>query len=186
MSRAIATAHWRRLTGEGTDRCTLSRVDHGWLLSGQAIWRTNGAETALSYVVRCDPDWQSRSAEIVGSGPGGEIGLVLSRNGGGWTCNGRLQRGTAQCPDLDLGFTPATNLMPVRRLTAAGAQALEIRAAWMPEDLTGLRLMKQTYTANGPDAAVFTSPGFEARLALHDSGFVTRYPGLWDGWVDGG
>lgn len=185
MSRAIATAHWRRLTGEGgTDRCTLSQVDQGWLLSGQAIWRENGADCALGYVVRCGPDWLSQSAEIVGSGPRGEVGLVLTRATEGWRLNGQLQPGTAGCLDLDFGFTPATNLMPLRRLRGAGP--LAVVAAWLPDDHSALRPLEQSYRRSEAGEVLYASPGFKAALIVDESGFVARYPGLWEGWVDAG
>jgi len=183
MSTHVATAHWRRLEGEGTDRCTLAQLDHGWLLSGQAIWRDSGAETALNYVIRCDREWRSLSAEVSGSGPEGDIAMLLTRAEGGWQLNGALQSGTEACDDIDLCFTPATNTMPLRRL--AGAPALPVVAAWLVPDLSALHPLAQTYSTRAPHQAQYASPGFEADLAVHPSGFVTRYGVLWEGWVDG-
>ena len=55
----LAMANWRRLDHNGTDRCTLSRLDHGWMLSGQAKWLEKEIETSLIYAVRCDEDWSA-------------------------------------------------------------------------------------------------------------------------------
>jgi hypothetical protein len=36
------------------------------------------------------------------------------------------------CLDIDLGFSPSTNLLPIRRLTLAVGEAATVRAAWLP------------------------------------------------------
>jgi hypothetical protein len=180
----VAMAHWLRLDREGTDRCTLSRASHGWLLSGQANWREDAGEVSLSYAVRCGPDWQSLSADITGTGHDGDIGLRLARDTDGWRVNDKLQPGTQGCTDLDLCFTPATNLMPLRRIFRDG-EPLAVAAAWVPPGLNGLRNLKQRYTPMPDGTVVYSSPGFTAPLTVHETGFVTHYPDLWEGWVDG-
>ncbi|MCB1340371.1 MAG: putative glycolipid-binding domain-containing protein [Pseudooceanicola sp.] len=185
MSGTVCTAHWRRLDGEGTDRCTLGAADHGWLLSGQAVWREAGVETSLSYAVRCDPAWASLSADIAGHQGGKPIALRLLRTGPGWTLNGALQPGTQGCVDLDLSFTPATNLLPLRRLSIDGPVPVQVTAAWLVPDLDRMEPLPQTYSRLDEGDFAYTSPGFTSRLTVHPSGFVTHYAGLWEGWVDG-
>ncbi len=181
---AIATAHWRRLDKEGTDRCTLSRLDSGWMLVGQAIWHDGKADASLTYDIRCDPDWASLSADIGGEVDGHELSLRLHRAEDGWYLNGELQEGTADCVDLDLSFTPSTNLLPLRRLPLKVDQSAHVCAAWLKPDFATIGPLEQTYTSLGPDHVQYESPAFSAELRVHESGFVTRYPGLWEGWVD--
>jgi uncharacterized protein len=183
QSHTIAMAHWRRLDHDGTDRCTLSRVDHGWMLTGQAIWQENG-EVSLSYVVRCDPDWCAFSADIVGARAGQPVALRLARQDQGWTLNDILQSDTAMCTDIDLSFTPATNLLPLRRLTFDRETPKPVRAAWLIPDLGQIRRLDQTYARQEAQVFTYASANFTARLETHPSGFVTQYPGLWEGWVD--
>ncbi len=183
QSSTIAMAHWRRLDLDGTDRCTLSRVDHGWMLTGQAVWRDNG-EVSLSYVVRCDKDWYTLSADVAGVFAGQPVALRLARTPQGWTLNESLQPDTAMCTDVDLSFTPATNLLPLRRLTFKNATPVPVNAAWLVPELDQIKRLDQTYTRLDDCTFTYASANFTARLDTHPSGFVTHYSGLWDGWVD--
>lgn len=182
--RVVAMAHWRRLDRAGTDRCTLSRADHGWMLSGQASWRDPDGEATLLYALRCGPDWTSLSADITGERAGAQVNLRLQCGPSGWTLNDVPQPEVDGCADLDLSFTPASNLMPLRRLAPDAAAPLPVRAAWLVSSLDRLRLLEQTYTPCGAGEVAYASASFQARLRVHPSGFVTHYPGLWEGWVD--
>ncbi|MEX0365605.1 MAG: putative glycolipid-binding domain-containing protein [Ruegeria sp.] len=182
---AIATAHWRRLDIEGTDRCTLSRLEHGWMLVGQAIWHEDGTDANLTYDVRCGPDWTSLSADVSGEVAGRALALRLRRGAGGWLLNDEPQADTSNCPDLDLSFTPATNLLPLRRLTPTDGHSASVCAAWLLPDFATIARLDQTYTWIEAGKVSYTSPSFTADLDVHETGFVTRYPDLWEGWVDG-
>jgi uncharacterized protein len=183
QSSTIAMAHWRRTDQDGTDRCTLSRVDHGWMLTGQAIWHEQGP-VSLNYVVRCDEDWHTFSADVAGTRSGQKVALRLLKGSQGWTLNDTLQPDTAACADIDLSFTPATNLLPLRRLTFENATPKPVRAAWLVPDLDRIQPLDQTYARSEDGAFTYASANFTAQLEIHPSGFVTRYPGLWEGWVD--
>lgn len=184
-ARVLAMAHWRRLDGEGTDRCTLAQAGHGWLLTGQAHWQDGDVETSLLYTVRCDPEWMTRSADITGERAGAPVSLRILSGPAGWTMNGVAQPEAAGGTDIDLSFTPATNLLPLRRRLPDGAAALPVRAAWLGPDLDCLTRLEQSYAPQADGSVIYATPRFAAQLAVHPSGFVTRYPGLWDGWVDG-
>lgn len=184
--REVATAHWRRLDCEGSDRCTLWQAEQGWILLGHAHWRTAGTDTALSYDVRCDPDGLSLSADVAGEQDGQRIALRLHRTSAGWFLNDTLQPGTGGCTDLDLSFTPATNLLPIRRLNGTAVKEMRVSAAWLIPDLASIQRLDQVYTRVSEDRVRYASTGFIAELEAHQSGFVTDYPGYWHGWVDDG
>ena len=183
MTETVAMAHWRRLDREGTDRCTLTRVENGWMLTGQAVWQEDG-EVSLTYAVRCGEDWESLSADVTGTWAGREINLRIACGSQGWEMNGTPQPTTRSCADLDLSFTPATNLLPLRRLQFNGGAPVPVDAAWLVPDLARMQRLEQTYARCGEGEVDYASPGFAARLGVHPSGFVTHYPGLWEGWVD--
>lgn len=169
---------------QGTDRCTLSRLEQGWMLVGQAIWHDSGTDACLTYDVRCDPDWHSLSADVAGDVGGQKLSLRLNRSDEGWHLNGKLQNDTANCEDLDLSFTPATNLLPLRRLALDRGQSGFVSAAWLSPDLLAIVQLDQVYTKGAGDLVGYSSPQFDAQLVIHSTGFVTHYPDLWDGWVD--
>lgn len=182
----IATAHWRALEHEGDDTCRLSRVDHGWLLVGHARFRKQDGFAALDYVVRCDPDWHSLGADVAGKHEDREISLRLERHADDWVLNGEPQPQVVGATDVDLAFTPATNLMPLRRLAATPQHRLETRAAWLRYPNCDLRVLDQTYDA-GQSAELVSyhavQTDYATQLCVDQSGFVTLYPGLWEGEV---
>jgi len=182
--RTVAMAHWRRLDGDGTDRCTLSRADQGWLLTGQADWREAGVEHSVLYTVRCGLDWATLSADITGERGGEVVELRIQAGPEGWRLNDVPQPAVAGCVDIDLCFTPATNMLPLMRLSAGAEGLSRLRAAWLVPGFDRLECLDQSYAPCGQGAVDYASANMQARLEVHPSGFVTRYPGLWDGWVD--
>ena len=104
---------------------------------------------------------------------------------GEWLLDGRRQATAAGCIDLDLGFTPATNLLPIRRLAMEPGVEVPARAAYYLEFTRELGLIEQIYRREGSGTIGYASPahGYAAMLGVHETGFVTDYPELWSGTV---
>lgn len=183
----LATARWQRLDGPGHDQCRLIAEPGGFMLYGHARFTESGAEAALDYVVRCDAGWATTGADIGGVMAGREVGWKITRDpGGGWRLNGRAVAGLDDCLDLDLGFTPATNLLPLRRLGLLPRGRAALAAAWFLPGAGGGRLLRleQSYDARGAGQVAYRSDQFAARIEVHETGLPRRYGDLWDGRVD--
>ncbi|WP_135502333.1 putative glycolipid-binding domain-containing protein [Roseovarius aestuariivivens] len=185
--QTVAVAHWTALDREGEDQCRLAREEAGWILIGHARFRDEAGFAALDYVVRCDTDWQTLTADIAGTRGDRDVKLHILRDGASWHINGQLQTGLADARDIDLGFTPATNLMPVRKLRDGGSDERCLCAAWLDYPDTALRPLDQIYRV-GDGAALIDyrakQTSTTTTLAVDASGFVTLYPGLWQGKVE--
>lgn len=184
--QTVAVAHWRALDREGDDKCRLSRADHGWLLIGHARFRDAEGFAALDYVVRCNESWHTLGADIAGLHDGRDVRLQVLRENGAWVLNGEPQPRVGEAADIDLAFTPATNLMPMRRLAVQQNDTLEIRAAWLDYPDTALKPLDQIYRRTGICGQVAYQARqtvFITELEIDLSGFVTHYPGLWQGEV---
>jgi len=107
---------WRRLDAPGHDACRLTRVAAGWRLEGSAVSLESGVPARLDYRVTCDRGWRSQRGQVRGWFGERAVVLTVVRDAGGWTVNGERAAGLEDCVDLDFGFTPATNLLPIRRL----------------------------------------------------------------------
>jgi hypothetical protein len=83
------------------------------------------------------------------------------------------------CVDVDLGFTPSTNTLPIRRLGLEIGERREISVVWIlfPE-LSAVR-GEQSYARVAGDRYVFESGDFKAVLRTNDQGIVLDYQGLW-------
>ncbi|HEX6104900.1 MAG TPA: putative glycolipid-binding domain-containing protein [Gemmatimonadales bacterium] len=175
---------WRRLDLPGHDAATLRSGSAGPILSGMAVFQ-DGGPTALAYSVRCDRSWLSVEAQVQGWRGPEPVDLRLLRDAaGGWTLNGAPCPEVQGCEDLDLNFTPATNIFPLRRLALAVGEAAEVRSAWLEWPAARLGLLVQRYHRRSPTEYDYEAdlPGptlFRAVLRVEPEGWVVDYGGLW-------
>ncbi|MFK7940371.1 MAG: putative glycolipid-binding domain-containing protein [Roseovarius sp.] len=184
--QTIATVHWHALDRMGEDHCRLARLDKGWLLVGHARFRDGDGHAALDYVVRSDADWNTLSADVTGQHDGRDVLVSISRNDGAWVMNTHDQPQVAGARDIDLAFTPATNLMPLRRLANARHSTQDNQAAWLRYPDCELQRLDQSYTRHGTSDLVSYAArqtGYQTQLRTDPSGFVTLYPEAWRGEV---
>lgn len=180
---AVAAILWRRLDTPGHDACYLDRNDIGWTLDGTAVFLQDGVPAQLAYHVDCDLEWHTRQGHVHGSLGVRTVDFAVVRTtAGAWTLNGAVLPGLESCVDLDLGFTPATNLLPVRRLALAEGQAAVAPAAWLDVLDGTLQLLPQRYERRSQLTYWYeaSSIPFEALLDVAPIGFIRRYPGLWE------
>ena len=102
----------------------------GWRLTGELDVEEAGFAARLRYAIDCDPEWRTRSAMIEGEAAGGTIRFALAADGAGyWTRDGIPLPDFAGALDVDLGFMPATNTLPIRRLALAVGESAPVRSA---------------------------------------------------------
>jgi hypothetical protein len=99
---------------------------------------------------------------------------------GRWTLGGAACPQVEGCVDLDLNFSPSTNLLPIRRLALADGAEARVRAAWLRFPGFTLEPLEQLYRRTAPGRYRYESAGgrFAADLEVGEDGFVTRYPGF--------
>jgi hypothetical protein len=173
---------WRRLDVVGTDRCTLERIDGGWRLAGLAEFVHAGRPARLRYLVECDPEWRTTRGEVSGFVSGEDLSLAITRDGAGrWHIGGRAVPELDGLIDLDLGFTPATDLFPLRRLSLAAGEAASAEAAWLDDTDWRLKRLPQRYERRDATTYWYESPaaGYAGLLGVTAEGFVREYPDLW-------
>ncbi|MDX8538056.1 putative glycolipid-binding domain-containing protein [Mesorhizobium abyssinicae] len=173
---------WRRLDLEGHDACLLCEADDGWKLRGHALFVHDGKPCSLAYEADCDSGWRTRSARVDGFLGAETLHFEIERLAdGGWTLNGAGQAEVAGLIDVDLGFTPATNLLAIRRFDLGVGMSTPAPAAYLGFPELRLMRLEQSYrrlddTRYGYDAPMF---GYNAILEVSPAGFVLDYPGLW-------
>ncbi|AZO21554.1 MULTISPECIES: putative glycolipid-binding domain-containing protein [unclassified Mesorhizobium] len=177
-----ASILWRRLDQEGHDGCLLAKTGDGWNLKGQAVFIQEGAPCGLSYEIDCDAGWRARAARVAGFLGGDALHYQFDRlDDSGWTLNGKRQTQVADLVDLDLGFTPASNLLPIRRLGLRPGISTPAPAAYLAFPELRLERLDQTYSRLDDTRYAYAAPkfGYHQVLEVSSSGFVVDYPGLW-------
>lgn len=176
------TVLWRRLDTEGHDACRLSRDGSEWVLNGAAVAREQSGLVSVSYRVICDARWVTKSASVFGWTESGEINLTINRDQNGtWRMNGEAIPATTGCSDIDLGFTPATNTVAIRRLDLQVGQRVDGVAAWLDDTDWSLKPLKQYYQRLGETTYEYGSPehDYATELTVDAEGLVTTYPKFW-------
>jgi hypothetical protein len=174
---------WRRLDDAGHDACRLVEKEGGWRLEGAAVFLHEGVPACLDYKVDCDGAWRTREGAVHGWGGERFVDFRVTRAPDGvWTLNGQVMPDVTGCVDLDLGFTPATNLFQLRRVALQVGQAADVPVAWIDVPGDSLDMVRQRYERRTAEKYWYESPPFDyyALLRVNAAGFVLKYPDLWE------
>jgi len=176
------TILWRRLDLPGHEIASIFREADGWRLIGVAVLAESGRPCRIEYDIRCDVQWKTRRCVIVGHIGEQRVSLDVERSTSDvWSIGGAAMTALDGCDDIDLGFSPATNLLPIRRLALPiGAQSI-VRAAWIRFPELTAEVLEQTYARLSADRYLYESAGgaFRRELQVDAFGCVIDYPGLW-------
>ena len=177
----IQPAIWRRHDMPGHETCRLRPLESGWELAGAAVLAYEGHACRLDYAIRCDPSWVTHAAVVTGWIGGQEIHVRVAHDGeGGWMLNGASAPQVEGCHDLDLNFSPSTNLLPINRLGLRLGESSSVRAAWLRFPSFELEPLDQTYTRLTDDRYKYASAGgFKADLTVDSHGLVVDYGDIW-------
>lgn len=194
--------YWRRIDTTGTE-LTLMDDRRGLVARGTAT-----AAEPVPYVCRydltTDDGWSSVRLEVTVEGAGWLRTARLERAAGRWRVTTAEQgdldaalRATGRAPvglpgteeperlkdalDIDLGGSPLTNTLPIRRLgllSAPPGTTHTVAAAWVLVPSLQVLRSEQTYTVLGGGRIRYSSASFTADLTIDADGYVTDYPGL--------
>jgi uncharacterized protein len=175
---------WRRMDVPGREEARVERTPAGWRLTGELDVEEPSLAARLGYAIECDSEWRTRSSVVEGEAGGDPISFALAADGaGGWTREGAPVPDLAGALDIDLGFTPATNMLPIRRLDLAVGESAPVRSAWLRFPELRLEPLEQVYTREAELSfryhALVNGESFIARLDTDVFGRVVHYEGLW-------
>jgi hypothetical protein len=168
---------WKRKDVEGLESTRIRNLEGGGRhVTGCAVFAFEGVACRLDYDLHCSREWLTETALVMGWIGDREIHVDIERlPEGDWTMDGTLVPQVSSCTDIDLNFSPSTNLLPVRRLDLEiGASAL-VRAAWLQFPHMVLVPLDQTYTRTGLNTFHYEAGTFKADLTVDDDGLVMDY-----------
>ena len=168
---------WRRSDEVETDEhCTLTLRDGGLSLIGTVLGAEGGLPVRVEYRVLADRAGMTTAVHVRDLRGFDTRTIALERNAkGSWTVDGAAARGLKGCTDVDLGCSPSTNTLPIRRLRLAIGRSDTIQAAWVTfPELTVIKAA-QTYTRLDEFTYRYSSGTFEADLTVDDDGLVAGY-----------
>jgi uncharacterized protein len=176
------TALWQRLDVDGLDACIVDRAGDDFRLSGTAVFLSDGAPAKLDYLVTCDGQWFTTSASISGWVDRQAISCEMVKSPeSGWVINGQTVAGLDGLHDVDLGFTPATNMNALNRLGLEIGATVQTTAIWLDPGDWAVKPLVQTYHRMSTTIYSYASPvhDYSAHLEVDSFGLIQSYPGLW-------
>ncbi len=199
-ARLVRELIWRRIDVPGLEHFQLWDTAAGPRLTGTVILAQDGVPVRLKYAVACAPDWTSRGVHVALAQGAGTRHVKLTADAGQrwWRTVEEVPRSgdralrqppppaempeVAGCFDLDLAFTPATNILPLRRLALAPGASRDLTAVWLRFPGLAVEPLPQRYTLLGERLLRYESRdgSFTADLEVDELGLVVRYPPLWE------
>ena len=168
---------WRRSDEiEADEHCTLTVRDSGLSLVGTVLGAEGGLPVRVEYRILADAAGLTAAVNVRNQRGFEQRTLSLARDAkGNWTLDGAAARSLKGCTDVDLGCSPATNTLPIRRLRLAVGASRTIQAAWVRFPELVVEKTAQTYTRLDEFTYHYASGTFESDLTVDDDGLVTAY-----------
>lgn len=171
---------WRAIHEHGgVEVASLEEVPGGWRLRGEAATTRDGRPVRIAWTVETDAGWHTRSAKARVSGAMDRRFEIESDGRGRWTLDGADFPEADGCVDVDLGWTPATNTLPIRRFGLVPGEGGRTRVVWIVYPDLDVVVADQHYECLSESTYRYASGDFSAVLTVDEAGLVTDYEGIW-------
>ncbi|MGK5680313.1 putative glycolipid-binding domain-containing protein [Actinoplanes sp. URMC 104] len=205
MSLLPASLFWHRTDTAGSEHALIN-ASKGLYARGTAL-AIDPIPYTCRYELSTDPGWTTAHLDVSAEGAGWARSVRLELAAGRWrattseqgdldavlTAAGHAGAGLpgTEDPDLlygafdvDLGGSPLTSTLPIRRLglhrpaAADTGVAHRLSVAWVLPPSLEVVQADQIYTVLGEGRVRYASETFSADLTIDEDGFVIDYPGL--------
>ena len=173
---------WRRVLDDRSfEDCVVTSVPGGFGIAGHIIVAQDGEPLCATYRIDCDLGWSARVISIAQKLGNAARSLRLERGAGGWLVDGAPDARLDDCTEPDLGLTPSTNALAIRRLGLAVGQAAEIRCAWVKFPALSVEPSRQRYERLSERDYRYTNAasGFSAIVTVDALALPVSYEGIW-------
>ncbi|RAR45411.1 putative glycolipid-binding domain-containing protein [Paenibacillus sp. MDMC362] len=173
---------WTRHDLPSLEHGRLYRHHHGFTLTGMVVASLEGRPLHCSYEVETTRSWQTRKVKIKLSSGTEDHSLHLERDDDGCWWNGDTElTAFAGMTDIDLGITPSTNTLPIRRLKLKPGERASMTAVWIQFPSLTIAPLPQQYMRTGDYTYRYESNygAYQANLEVDEHGLVTNYADVW-------
>ncbi len=126
------TARWRTWDHQHLETLTLRWENEGWTATGDV-----GRE-AVTYVLRLSATWQVRQFLLFRDLDEPDLWLGTDGTGRWGEMNGAHRHDLDGCTDIDLGVTPFTTSVPIRRLPLEVGEGADVTPAAVDVETLGV------------------------------------------------
>jgi uncharacterized protein len=182
VEKTLRRVVWRRIMDDCSfEECVITAFPGGFGIAGHVIAAHDGEPLTIAYDIRCERNWSAQTIsveQVLGRAP---RRLSLARSSKGWLVDGAPDLRLDGCAEPDLGITPSTNALALRRLDLAVGQAAEITCAWVKFPALTIEPALQRYERLGEREYRYTNvgSGFIATLTVDELALPVSYQGIW-------
>jgi uncharacterized protein len=171
---------WQPEEGVGLEHLELRETDWGYLAQSTIVGTFEGHDFSCRYEVTLDVKWTFR--HLVLEKTDGKVLILKSDGMGTWErANGDGLPEFRGCIDIDIGATPFTNTLPIRRAHLEAGVPQHFRMVWIPLDSLEPFVDEQIYTRRDDTNVHYAAAdgSFEADITIDADGLVVDYRGLY-------
>ncbi len=173
---------WRRILDDRCfEDCVVTSSLDGFGIAGHVIAAEGGVPLSARYRIDCDRTWSARAVSIEQETGNTSKALRLERGDPRWLVNGAPDGRLDDCAEPDLGLTPSTNALAIRRLDLAIGEAAEIACAWVKFPALSVEPSLQRYERMSARDYRYTNvaSGFTAIITVDALALPVSYEGVW-------
>ena len=172
---------WIDKSGTEIQLCLIKETPEIQEINGLVFSVVDGEPLDVSYTIRTDGKWRTLSVTVQQDYDGLHRTLELEVDGEQrWYFNGVEDVSLRGCLDVDLGITPASNTLPIKRLQLAPGESRDVAAAWVRFPALTVENARQRYTRLDERTYEYNSDTFTAEILVDEKGHITRYADLWE------
>jgi hypothetical protein len=182
VQKTLRRVVWRRILDDRSfEDCVVTSSSDGIALTGHIIAAQEGDPLRAVYRIECERSWSAQRISIEQRLGAAVRDLRLERAGRGWQIDGAPDGRLDDCTEPDLGLTPSTNALAIRRLGLAIGQAAEIRCAWVKFPTLSIEPSVQRYERLSEREYRYTNvaSGFTAIVTVDELALPVSYEGIW-------
>jgi len=180
-STTTRTVAWRRADGSGLELASIESSPSELAITGAVVLVHDDVAWEIRYRLEVDEEGRTRAARVDWSADDATGRLTLAVDDDGhWSRDGAPSPELDGAFDVDLGFSPSTNTLPIRRLALADGESASLVAAWVRfPDLDVIPLEQSYERVDARHYRYRSETGFERVIEVDPDGIVADYPGVW-------
>jgi hypothetical protein len=166
-------ARWQTWDGVHDEHLRLRWENEAWTAMGEV------GRQRVHYVLRIAPTWEVRQFLLFRDLDEPDLWLYTDGTGRWGEMNGAHRTELDGCTDIELGCTPFTGTVPIRRSQLAAGEAIEVAVIDIDVDTLAVQPRRLRYERTGLRRWLITEPDGDRRdeVEIDDYGLVTDSPG---------
>lgn len=158
------------------EHCTMDARSTGLWMDGTVLGVEDDLPVRVDYSVMADDSGFTTQVHVTDRRGLEQRSLNLTRDASGnWSRDGAHAADLEGCTDIDLGCSPSTNSLPLRRLELRPSESRSVQVAWLRFPQLSVHRATQTYTRLDASTYRYASGAFVADVIVDDDGLVVRY-----------